>query len=152
MNYLELKIPPVIVTLIFGILIFCTNNIIPLERFNFSNIVSVASFLIGCLISVLGGIEFRKKSTTVNPTKPDTSSKLVTSGIYQFTRNPMYLGFLLCLLSEVIYFNNFIFGFFHIICFILYLNLFQIIPEERILTQIFGNEYTRYMNSSRRWI
>ena len=82
---------------------------------------------------------------------PQESNSLVIRGIYKFTRNPMYLGFLLWLLSFGVFQRN-PFSLILAAGFVLYMNYFQIIPEERVLTDSFGEDYLEYKKSVRRWI
>jgi protein-S-isoprenylcysteine O-methyltransferase Ste14 len=83
--------------------------------------------------------------------KPESSSSLVVSGIYKLTRNPMYLGLLLVLLGWAIYLTN-VLVFLLLPAFILYINRFQIAPEERALTALFGQEFAAYKSRTRRWL
>lgn len=105
----------------------------------------------GIVACALGVLEFKWAKTTVNPTKPQSSSALVKSGIYRRTRNPMYLGFLLILIGLAILTANLV-AFLILPAFALYMNQFQIKPEERALTSIFGDEFRAYCSSVRRWI
>ena len=105
----------------------------------------------GCVLSILGVIEFKKQKTTVNPMTPQESNKLVINGVYKYTRNPMYLAFLLWILSVGVFVGNFL-SFPLIVGFIVYMNKFQIIPEEAILDEKFGEEYIEYKKKVRRWI
>jgi len=151
MKWLELKIPPLLVALIFGALIWALPS--PYEKSN-SMVLYVLSgilFFIGSMVSVLGVWEFKKQKTTVNPMSPQESNSLVIRGIYKFSRNPMYLGFFLWLLSLGIFLRN-PFSLILAAGFILYMNYFQIFPEERVLADSFGEDYLEYKNSVRRWI
>jgi len=58
------------------------------------------------IVSLLGVVSFRLARTTVNPTKPQSSTTLVVSGFYRLTRNPMYLGFLFFLVAWAIWLGN----------------------------------------------
>ena len=87
----------------------------------------------------------------MNPLKPDTSSSLVGSGVYKLTRNPMYLGFLMLLLAWAIYLSN-AFALLFVPMFLVYMNRFQIEPEERALTSRFGQEFVAYTRRVRRWL
>jgi protein-S-isoprenylcysteine O-methyltransferase Ste14 len=82
--------------------------------------------------------------------KPDAASSLVVSGIYRYTRNPMYAGFLLILLGWAAFLSN-ILALIVLPAFVLYMNRFQILPEERVLTTLFADEYTEYLARVRRW-
>jgi len=106
---------------------------------------------VGVFTSGLGVMAFRRARTTVNPTKPGATSFLVHSGIYSLTRNPMYLGFLLILCGwAILLCNALVFPFLPM--FILYMNRFQIQPEERALKETFGATFTGYTARVRRWI
>ena len=107
--------------------------------------------LLGVACSLLGVAAFRRARTTVNPLTPDASTALVTTGIYRVTRNPMYLGFLLLLLAEIVWLANPA-ALLVVPAFILYLNRYQISPEEGALRARFGSEYFSYAAQVRRWI
>lgn len=76
---------------------------------------------------------------------------MVSSGIYRFTRNPMYLGFLLVLAEWAIYLSN-ILAFALLPLFKWYMNRFQILPEERALDAKFSHALTAYKCSVRLWL
>jgi protein-S-isoprenylcysteine O-methyltransferase Ste14 len=107
--------------------------------------------LLAAIVCVLGVLEFKRAKTTVNPTKPQASSSLVRTGIYSRTRNPMYLGFLLILAGWATATTSLL-AFFALPAFVFYMNRFQIKPEERALTSIFGEEFKAYCATVRRWI
>lgn len=153
MNYLELKIPPVaaalcMASLMWAVARFLPVGDVPLPAPNFFAITFAA---VGVATSGLGVMAFRRARTTVNPTKPGATSYLVPTGIYSLTRNPMYLGFLLILGGwAILLCNAFVLPFLPM--FVLYMNRFQIQPEERALTGIFGAKFTGYSARVRRWI
>lgn len=105
----------------------------------------------GFLTGISGVVTFRRAKTTVNPTKPQSSSSLVTWNIYTITRNPMYLGGLIMLTGWTIHLSN-VLAFLFLPIYIIYINRFQIEPEERALTSLFGQEYAAYQSRLRRWI
>jgi protein-S-isoprenylcysteine O-methyltransferase Ste14 len=107
--------------------------------------------VLGVATAIQGVIEFRRARTTVDPRDPRKSTAIVTSGIYRFTRNPMYLGFLLVLVSWSVYLSNLCAAVGPVL-FILYMNRFQIEPEERILSARFGEVYDAYKAAARRWL
>jgi protein-S-isoprenylcysteine O-methyltransferase Ste14 len=151
MKWLELKIPPLLVALIFGFLIWVMQFQVEIDNTIVLYIVSIILFSIGSIVSILGVWEFRKQKTTVNPMSPQESNSLVMKGIYTFTRNPMYLGFLLWLFSLGVLLRNPI-SLIAIVLFVIYMNIFQIIPEENILEEKFGKEYLKYKENVRRWL
>ena len=148
---IKTKFPPPLVALTFGFFINYTKNIFP--KIEIKNEIIFGSFMIiSGLIVILSAITtFKKYHTTITPLNPANATKLITDGIYKFSRNPMYLGLLLVLLGISIIFNL-IGGFFLIPLFILYLNLFQIIPEENALVDLFKEEFLEYKKNVRRWI
>src|SRR5215471_7736776 len=105
---LELKVPPVALGVIAAALMWFARSAAPALDFMFpsSSLASVGLALIGALTCLAGVVSFRRAKTTVNPMKPDSTSALVVSGIYRYTRNPMYLGFLLILLGWATFLSN----------------------------------------------
>src|SRR5262245_6844842 len=150
---LELKVPPPLVALLTGALMWLGAWTWAKPEFFLPGRYFVAGggALAGVIVSILGVVSFRRAKTTVNPMKPETSSTLVTSGIYRLTRNPMYLGLLLMLLGWAAFLSNAL-AFALLPGFVLYMNLFQIGPEERALAHRFGPEFTTYKARVRRWI
>ena len=149
--HIKTKIPPPLVTLAFGFLINYTKNIFP--KIEVSNKAIFGSFIIiiGLIIILSAIILFKKYRTTISPTNPSNATKLITSGIYKFTRNPMYLGLLFVLFGISIILNP-IGGLLLIPLFILYLNFFQIIPEENAMVDLFKDEFFEYKKNVRKWI
>lgn len=152
MASLELKIPPLLVVAIIAGLMALTAWLMPMGPWHFTDAtgLTLGLFIAGVLIALAGVIGFRRARTTVNPMQPETSRVLVQTGIYRFTRNPMYLGFLLMLAGYGVWLAN-LPALVWLIGYVLYLTQFQIIPEERWLTQKFGDEFLRYRQHVRRW-
>ena len=150
---LELKVPPAVVMFVFMILMFFVSKLFSQHNidFIFQIFVAVELFFTGLMIIGAGVYIFNEKNTTVNPLNPEKSSKLVEEGIYKFTRNPMYLGMAIILISFGVYLGN-IFNVINIILFVLYMNKYQIIPEEKALTQLFGDEFIAYKSKVKRWL
>ena len=151
MKSLENKIPPLIIVVFFLVLIFLLKNF--LEVFTFSYKVYISFFFLClaasfCLTSI---IEFRKHKTTLNPLMPEESTALVTTGIFKFSRNPMYLSLLNLLIAFSIYLGSFL-GLIIIPLFVVYINLFQIKPEEKAMLKLYGKEFENYCSNVRRWI
>lgn len=152
MRALELKVPPVIVVAATAGLMALTARLIPMEPWHFTDAKSLAVALvaIGALIAVAGVVAFRQAKTTANPMDPNASSALVSHGIYRFTRNPMYLGFLLALAGWGVKMGN-LPALAWLVVYVLYINRYQIIPEERILESKFGQAFLDYRKHVRRW-
>ena len=83
--------------------------------------------------------------------KPQTTSSLVCSGIYRVTRNPMYLGLVFVLVAWAVFLSS-AWALLGPMAFALYMNRFQIAPEERVLSSMFGASYSDYLSRVRRWL
>jgi protein-S-isoprenylcysteine O-methyltransferase Ste14 len=153
MSVLELKVPPPIVALVLALLMWLTPAILGLVQIPYPTRVLCAAVLVcvGQSISIAGIVAFRRAKTTVNPVKASLASSLVIQGVYRYTRNPMYLGLLLTLLGWTALLEN-PFAALWVVVYVLYITRFQIIPEERVLTSLFGAEYEAYKRRVRRWV
>lgn len=153
MSKLELKVPPLLLVAICMLLMWILSRLFAELEWLTPGGDALAGLLaaVGLAIALAGVITFRKASTTIDPTAPDRTTAIVSSGIYRFSRNPMYLGFALFLAGWALWLASppallVLPGY------VLYMSRFQIRPEERMLTEKFGKEYTRYCQSVRRWI
>jgi len=153
MSWLELKVPPPAVALLFGFVMWLGSSLVAPVEVSFGLRVGVAVVLacVGLAVGLAGIVSFRRANTTINPTKPMATSSLVTSGAFRFTRNPMYLSLLLYLLAWTVYLSN-VFALVFVPLFVLYITQFQIKPEERALSSLFGSEYAAYKGRVRRWL
>jgi protein-S-isoprenylcysteine O-methyltransferase Ste14 len=106
----------------------------------------------GVALCVLGVLPFRRAGTTLDPTRPERASRLVTNGIFAATRNPMYLGVLLLLVAWGVYLSNALGLLLAPLSFFIFMNRVQIVREERALQAAFGDEYASYKRRVRRWI
>jgi len=151
---MHLRIPPPIVALIGILLIFLSKDYILILYLHphLQNTLSILFLIIGFVIIFSATKEFKKSETTVNPMKPETSTSLVTSGIFKYTRNPMYLGLTSILLASCFYFSSLLGIIVYVPLFILYITIFQIIPEEETMKGLFNDEYLDYCSKVRRWI
>ena len=153
MNILELKIPPPIVALFFGLVMWGISLLTEVIEISLLSrtVASIALALVGGVFSLLGAIAFRRAQTTVNPMKPESTSSLVTGGIYRVTRNPMYVGLLFVLIGWAAFLAA-PWSFIGPAAFVLYISRFQITPEEKILAPMFGESYSNYKAKVRRWL
>ncbi len=144
-------IPPVLVALCL-LLMIALRNTFPIATIlqNNSTIYIGSPFiLIGLSFIFITAYNFKEVETNIHTFhKPN---KLITSGLFQFSRNPIYLGFLLILLGAAINLNA-ISTFIGPIIFFLAANFWYIPFEEEAATSQFGNEYLEYKNKVRRWI
>ena len=114
--------------------------------------ISAATCVAGLVLCALGVLPFRRAGTTVDPTRPERASALVTTGIYSVTRNPMYLGMLLVIVAWGLCLANTVGLILAPLAFVLYIDRVQIPREERALATAFGSDYTGYASRVRRWL
>ncbi|MDP2636578.1 MAG: methyltransferase family protein [Pseudoalteromonas sp.] len=148
---LHTKIPPVIVVLFFAGLMALIAHYTVIDFNLFVAYVATILVCLGVIFCIAGVVSFRLAKTTVNPTNPEQASELVTAGVYKISRNPMYVGFAFILLGWGVWLAS-IWAVLSIIGFVAYLTWFQIMPEERALTEVFGQSYIDYKAKVRRWL
>jgi protein-S-isoprenylcysteine O-methyltransferase Ste14 len=104
----------------------------------------------GVTIAIAGVAAFRRHRTTVDPTRPERASTLVAGGVYGWTRNPMYLGFVAAGAGVAVALGSprALAG---PLALALYLDRAQIPAEERALAARFGAAYAAYARAVRRW-
>jgi protein-S-isoprenylcysteine O-methyltransferase Ste14 len=153
MGRLDLAIPPPVVMLVIGIVMWLLSLLFPAFTVMALSGSTVAALLglIGLGLSMAGVFAFKRARTTIDPRKPADASVLVTSGVYRFTRNPMYLGVLLILIGWAVLLGNLL-SLLCSIAFVAYISRYQIIPEELLLQKKFGAEFSAYKAKVRRWI
>lgn len=153
MQSLELKIPPPVAALLVGFMMWLISRLAPpvdvpaLARFWFAPALAI----VGVAFSASGAIAFSRAKTTTNPMKPEAASSLVSYGPYKITRNPMYVGLTLILVAWAIFLWSG-WALAGPLVFAAYIRRFQITPEERALSALFGAEYREYQARVRRWL
>ena len=145
---LALKIPPLLLTALVAIAMVCSAE--PIHS-NVNIAVAIALWIGAIMVVLLAVTRFRQHQTTVNPYALDGVAALVDSGIFRFSRNPMYLAMAMGLLGISVLQGSLL-TLLYVAGFILYLTQFQIKPEERFLQQKFGDAYTQYCQQVRRWV
>lgn len=153
MKRLELLIPPPLVMLLIGLLMWWVSILFPKLTFGWlhSNAAATILALLGVIVSLIAVITFRRAGTTIDPKRTAETAVLVNSGIYRYSRNPMYVGVLLMLFGWGVYLGNLL----SLLCtplFVAYITHFQIMPEERMLHGKFGAEFLAYKDRVRRWL
>lgn len=153
MRALELRVPPPVVASLLMAGMWSLAHWWPVWRFQLpaQTPLGVAVAVMGVGVTALGALEFRRFKTTVNPLRPEKASSVVSTGIFRVTRNPMYVGLLL-VLTGVFVWAGAVSAAVALPAFVLYINRFQIQPEERALLAKFGDEYARYQAQVRRWL
>ena len=153
LHILEHKIPPPIVAGLIAAAMWKVASLAPLLPLapTVRWYAALALAGVGVAFDLLGLSAFRRLKTTVNPLKPDKASTLVTGGVYRITRNPRYVGLALLLTAWAVYLSA-VWPFLGPVRFVLYINRFQIVPEERVMRAKFGAEYAAYAARVRRWL
>ncbi len=148
-----MKVPPVFQAVLAGFVAWAISRFSPLVEFS-GVVAGVASATVGiagvtCLLSAVR--LFQRKQTTVNPLEPSKAERLVVDGLYRVTRNPMYVGMALLLVGWCLHLGT-LSAFISVPVFVFAMNELQIKPEERALTDKFGEQYQAYCGQVRRWV
>jgi protein-S-isoprenylcysteine O-methyltransferase Ste14 len=146
-------VPPPVIAAILGAAMWAVARYLPWGQFEFSARVplAVSLLIVGLLIAFAAMVSFVAAKTTINPMRPAHASSLITSGVYRFSRNPIYLADMLILAALVSWFGN-ILNLLILLLFFWIIQRFQITVEERALTKLFGARYTTYCSNVRRWL
>lgn len=148
-----MRIPPGLVALAGGLAIWSIARYVPASRIVVpgNRVMAAIAVVLGVALMAFGVVSFLRARTSVDPIHPEKASTLVVTGIYRFTRNPMYLGFALMLLALTLRVSAWP-GLLVVALFVVYMNRFQIRPEEDALDARFGAASREYRRSVRRWI
>ena len=146
-------VPPPVVAAIVGAVMWAVDRTLELGKFESALQAPAAGILliVGLLLMLCAVASLVAARTTVNPLRPSRASSLVTTGIFRISRNPIYLGDLVVLAALAVWLGNAVSALL-LVPFVAYINRFQIIPEERALTKLFGQRYIAYCSKVRRWL
>lgn len=150
---LELRVPPDVVALLVVGLMWLLSRLggaLPLAT-GWRYVLAAAVLLLGIVVVIAARQAFARHDTAWQPLDPSRVSSLVTDGIYGFTRNPMYLGSWLFLLGVGVMLGSY-YSAAGSLLYVLYVDRFQIVPEERALLVRFGGSFESYRRSVRRWV
>lgn len=142
---------PPIVALMFIVMAYFLGRFIPLPfipSMMWRNVGLLLTF-IGFLLGIGAFIEFRRARTSLDP--HGSAKQVVTSGIYRFTRNPIYLGFLLMVIGLPLN-SGLIWGIIMAPLYMIVMTRLVIEREESYLEKKFKGQYTSYKSRVRRWI
>ncbi|GAB5457359.1 MAG: isoprenylcysteine carboxylmethyltransferase family protein [Henriciella sp.] len=150
---MSLRIPPLAQFVACALLSWVLTAYFPKLGLAWSGLVYLAAAFmsLGLVILTISVAAFIHARTTVNPMAPEQAQHLVTSGLYRYSRNPMYLGLLCALLGAALYLEN-LAAFLGPVLFVWLMTELQIKPEERALQLKFGDAFTDYRQKTRRWI
>jgi len=148
----DVKVPPPLIYVAFLVLGILANLWYPLRLLPAPLDWVLGGSLVGAgvLLGPIWGVHvMHRAGTTVRPDRP--SEKLVTSGPFRFSRNPLYLALTLCYAGAAIAVNS-LWALLLLIPVILIMEHFVIGREEAYLARTFGDEYERYRKAVRRWL
>ncbi|MCQ4348859.1 isoprenylcysteine carboxylmethyltransferase family protein [Pseudomonas stutzeri] len=146
-------IPPPVVVALFAAAMWQLAERLPLGGFAFAGQRPLAGLLLfgGLALMAAAAWALFRAHTTVNPLRPERTTRLVTSGVFALSRNPIYLGDALILAALALGLGNWL-NFLLLPAFVGLIGRFQIAPEERALQRLFGDEYRAYCARVRRWL
>lgn len=149
---LNLLVPPPIVFTIALVMTGLLSLKLPLYQISspWQIICALVLVILSAMSALLSLWSFYRHQTTVSPHVPHETTVLITSGIFAYTRNPMYLSLLLAIAAVQCWWGA-LSGWGVLPLFVLYMNRFQIEPEEDMLQKKFGGDYRAYLNRSKRW-
>lgn len=147
---LELKVPPAVVA---GLAVVAQGFLTRRRRRTtpLGAAVAASAAAAGVAVGVQGIAGFQRARTTVHPQHPEQSTVLVADGVYARTRNPMYVAMGLGLLGVAAFTGRAV-ALLPVAGYVAWLDRFQVQPEERVLTELFGDVYTDYRQRVRRWV
>jgi protein-S-isoprenylcysteine O-methyltransferase Ste14 len=150
---LELRIPPLFLAAGFAAAVVAGSVLMPWANLPFPGHrgLALAAMVLGPCIAALGVLQFRQAHTTINPKRPARARSVVNTGVYRFSRNPMYLGMALALLGLAAWRSS-LPGYLAVALFVTYMTRYQIRPEEQALLAKFGGEFAAYQARVRRWL
>ncbi|OUT99014.1 MAG: hypothetical protein CBC01_02225 [Betaproteobacteria bacterium TMED41] len=145
------KIPPPILALLCMYIIYALDEQFPNFSFIYQEIFALFIAIEAFVIIFFAVKEFKKFRTTISPLKIDEVNNFVTSGVFRFSRNPMYLGLTSLQVAVGFYFGNWLM-IIVIPLFIFYITFYQIVPEEKVLLERFGVDFKTYCSNVGRWL
>jgi protein-S-isoprenylcysteine O-methyltransferase Ste14 len=112
-------------------------------------LVGVLPLLAGILLNAVADREFKRCETTVKPF--ERSSTLITAFPFSVSRNPMYLGLALLVLGVALLFGT-VTPLIPVVVFPVLMDVRFIRIEERMLAEVFGENWEEYRKRVRRWL
>jgi protein-S-isoprenylcysteine O-methyltransferase Ste14 len=152
MDSMELKITPPTMTMITVLVMLIFSLLWPSSWPLWLRLLPALVFtLSGLALTVLAWLPYHRTGTTWRPDAPEEVRNLLTEGVYQYSRNPMYLGLVVILLGWGCWLGS-LAAFLPLPFFVYFLTRLQIIPEERALERHFNEGFRRYSARVRRWL
>ena len=113
------------------------------------NLIGILGLILSTFVFISGFNMF--KSYDENPLPSSTTDRIIKSGIFAYTRNPIYLSIIMFFLSMFLVFENVMY-FLSAVGLTIWLHNYVIKSEENFLLHKFSDEYERYMKAVKRWI
>ncbi|MEA3339981.1 MAG: isoprenylcysteine carboxylmethyltransferase family protein [Chloroflexota bacterium] len=113
------------------------------------NLLGIIPLALGVVINLIADKAFHEANTTVKPFKESTT--LITTGVFQVSRNPMYLGFVSILIGIGVLMGS-LTPYVIILAFAIFMDRMYIRVEERMIAGKFGAEWEEYKRSTRKWL
>lgn len=150
---MELRIPPLFLVVTVAAAIILVSIFVPAANVHWPGhrLLATCALVLGPMLAGLGVFQFGRARTTVSPLRPARTQAIVTTGVYRWSRNPMYLGMALALLGLAAWWSS-VPGYLAVPAFVAYLTRYQILPEEQALLAKFGPEFSAYTQQVRRWV
>jgi len=150
---MKLRIPPLVQAATCALISWALAVLVPRTSISLSWLshVAIGLLVIGLAILLAAVFDFSRNETTVNPLEPEQAETLVVSGLFRFTRNPMYLGMALVLSAWALYLANAL-AIIGPVLFVASITALQIKPEEEALGKKFGQDYVEYRKRVGRWL
>ena len=150
-NHEKIRVPAPILTIIHITIAILLGKLMPLPipAPIFVQWLGLGFAALGFILGVLALIEFRRIRAALDPKRSTTS--FVTSGIYRYTRNPVYLGFVFILIGLPMNMGTY-WGVVLVWPLVIFMDNLVIRREEINLEKRFKNQYTDYKSKVRRWL
>lgn len=146
-----MRFPPLLVTILLFVAMLLVSFFVAEQTLVFiQRILAVVMLVFVTAVVLIAAWQFRRANTTVDPRQPSRSSQLVTTGVFNWSRNPMYVAFVVALVALALWLGPAIwlimpYGLWW------YLNRWQIPAEEQSLAVLFTERYERYCQQTPRW-
>jgi len=145
------KFPPPLIYLLLMLVAYGAHYLWPLGIGGLPGLeyFGLALVVLGLGIVILLSRSFKRARTSIEPWKPTTT--IISTGIYAYSRNPIYVAFCLVPIGTGIFLNSFwiLVSFIPSVILVYYI---AIKKEEQYLEDKFGDEYVQYKSKVRRWL
>ena len=146
-------IPPPAMVVLFGLFMWAIDRLWPTLRLDFAGRGALAVVLLFAALAIMAAAAWtmHRERTTVNPMRPERVSRLVTHGLFRFSRNPIYVADLVVLVAWALWLGQWA-ALALLPLFVIVMSRWQIAAEEEALARRFGAEYEAYRARVRRWL